>query len=72
MAKGSQKTYGGWEPRVCRDCGRKLTLNDAAMAHMDDVTGGVWSLCHGCLVAGSVPLADPAGIVSNVPGRAVA
>ena len=49
-AKGSQKTYGGWEPKTCRDCGRKLTLNDDAMCNFDHETGVAWSLCRGCLV----------------------
>lgn len=47
---GSHKTYAGWEPRTCVDCGRKLTLNDAAMSNLDDTTGEAWSLCSSCLL----------------------
>lgn len=50
VAKGSHKTYGGWEQKVCRDCGKKLTLESNAMAHYDDVTHRTWTLCGDCLV----------------------
>ena len=46
MAKGSHSTYGGWEPRTCYHCGRRLTLaRDHAWHHYDDRTGWVATFC---------------------------
>ena len=49
--QGSHQTYGGWEPHLCVDCGRKLTLKDAAMCNYDHTTKQAWTLCNQCLHA---------------------
>jgi hypothetical protein len=50
-AKGSQKTYGGWEPApcVCWKCGRRLTLARDTASHHFNPAGESFSLCgeHG-------------------------
>ena len=33
MAKGSHKTWGGWETRTCWTCGRRITLHAGAASH---------------------------------------
>jgi hypothetical protein len=52
MAKGSHKTWGGWETRVCFACQERITLHrHTAAHHYDHVLGVAFSLCgeHGHL-----------------------
>lgn len=64
MAKGSHKTWGGWETRVCWVCGERITLSrHSASFHFNG--GRPFSLCgeHGSLYgiarAASHPSLDP-------------
>lgn len=49
-SNGSHQTYGGWETRVCRDCGVKLTLK-AAAGHYKPADRPAYSLCAPCIGA---------------------
>lgn len=50
MAKGSHKTWGGWETRRCWACGERLTLQRHTASHHYN-GGAPFSLCgeHGGL-----------------------
>lgn len=41
-AKGSHKTYGGWEQRYCGRCGQKLTQNGPSCLWGQRREGKTW------------------------------
>lgn len=44
MAKGSHKTWGGWETRQCHICGQRITLAHHNAAHHYE-NGVAFTLC---------------------------
>lgn len=50
MAKGSHKTWGGWEPRFCWKCGDRLVLSRGHAMHCfnDGRSFSVCGSCFGC------------------------
>lgn len=50
MAKGSQTTLGGWEPRLCAGCGKPVTVTsgDVFYTHAGVGGAGPQAYHHGC------------------------
>ena len=45
MAKGSHKTWGGWEKRSCWKCGTRLVLSRGSAIYCNPAGGTPFSLC---------------------------